>query len=163
MADYLTLQDLYNNVGAERVLHLFDDSVDGSLTDESDEVARILEAAEAEAASHMLRGWNKDQIIALAGYDKSFLSHVAWIALELASERRPEFTQSDGKGMFWVQYERAISYVKNVSKSKQISVGESEVATNANTGGNMRPTLQTNQSRFIFAPDEENPTGHGGY
>ena len=87
-----------------------------------------------------------------------------WIALELASERRPELCASDGKGRYLYQYERAIQYFDLMSKGQLRSIGEGEAGAGANTGGATNPPLDpSDKPRFIFAPDLNSPTGHGGY
>lgn len=161
---YMEIQDLYNLVGAGRVVQFFDDDLDGTIDDDNLAVQAVLAGAEAEAASRLLRSWDIDQITDLANNDRAFRNHVAWVALEMASERRPEFASSDGKGGFWAQYERAISYFENVSKSIQRSTGEDEAGTNPQTLGNRGPvTTYSDAARFVFAPGKNNPTGHGGF
>jgi len=163
-SEWLVLQDLYNNVGVDRVVRLFDDNVDGDLVEEDAQVQRILSAAEDEVASRLLRNWTHAQILSLASVDQALRSHAAWIALEFASERRPEFCADDGKGAFWAQYERAIAFFESISKSNQRSKGEATAGVGANLGGRLRPTETAKKaSSFVFAPSEEAPTGHGGY
>ncbi len=164
MADYLTLQHLFNKVGSERVRQFFDDNVDGDLSDDDAAVQQILSEAEGEAASRMLRAYNHDNIVQLAGADEVFVGHVAWVALELASERRPEFCGADGKGQFWAQYERAVSYFENLSKGKQRSRGEAVAGKGKNTGGNLQPKPPAGTAdNFVFAPSKSAPDGHGGF
>jgi len=161
---YMEIQDLYNLVGAGRVVQYFDDDLDGSIDDDNLAVQAVLAGAEAEAASRLLRSWSIDEITELADNDRAFRNHVAWVALELASERRPEFAASDGKGAFWTQYERAITYFENVSKSILRSAGESEAGINPQTQGNRAPApVSTDSPRFVFAPGKNYPTGHGGF
>lgn len=163
-ADFLTVQDLYNLVGSQRVIQLFDDQLTGGLNSANQQLQSILKAAEGEAYSRMLRSWSKLNIIALAGVDVAFLNHVAWVALEFASERRPAFASDDGKGQFWAQYERAISFFENLSKGKLRSTGESAAGAGRNTGGNIRPsTTAKTAASFVFAPSERNPSGSGGF
>jgi hypothetical protein len=163
-ADWLTIQDLYNLVGSARVIQLFDDELTGGLNSSVEQLQAILRAAEGEAYSRMLRGWSKDNIEALAGVDIAFRNHVAWVALEFASERRPAFASDDGKGQFWAQYERAIKFFESLSKGQLRSAGESAAGAGSNTGGKLRPTSTAKQAdSFIFAPSQRNPTGSGGF
>lgn len=163
-ADWLTLNDLYSLVGSARVIQLFDDDLSGGLSSESSIVQDALKAAEGEAYSRMLRNWSKTQIEALAGIDIAFRRHVAWVALEFASERRPTFAGEEGKGAFWAQYERAIAHFEALAKSNLRSVGESTAGAGANVGGNLRPTSTAKKSgSFVFAPSEEAPDGYGGF
>lgn len=164
IADYLTLQDLYNLVGPARVSQYFDDDLSGDLASENEPVQAILKAAEAEAYSRLMRHWSVEQVEALAGVDQGFRNHVAWVALEFASERRPAFHADDGKGAFWAQYERAIAFFEKLSKGRLRSKGEGTIGQGANTGGNLRPTSSAKTaSSFVFAPSEKAPTGHGGF
>lgn len=163
-ADWLTLQDLYNLIGSARVLQLFDDPVVGSLGSENELVQNILRAAEGEAYSRMMRAWTTAEIEAMAGVDISFRNHVAWVALEFASERRPAFAAADGKGAFWAQYERAIAHFDGLAKNKIRSKGESAAGRAGTSGGNLRPTDTAKTSAsFVFAPSQENPSGSGGF
>lgn len=151
-------------VGSERVTQLFDDTGDGSISDSDANVVAVLTAAESEACSRLLRSWAKDSIISLAGADPGFVQHCAWVALEFATERRPEFCAEDGKGGYWAQYKRAIAYFEALSKTQLRSVGESVAGAGANLGGNMRPTSTAKKvDSLIFTPTEKNPYGSGGY
>jgi hypothetical protein len=160
---YLAITDLYTLIGSKRVKALFDDSWDGDIDDEMAEVYKILRAAEDFAASFMLNSWGSDAIVNLANNDRAFKNNVAWVALEFASERRPEFTGEQGQGQFLTQYERSVLYFKNLSRAKRRSIGELVAGTGANEGGSVKPTLPSGSSRFTFAPDDDNPTGHGGF
>jgi hypothetical protein len=157
---YLTAADLEACTSVETVDRLFHDDNSGvrnMLLMES-----VMREAEALADSRMLRGWTEDQITTLALNDSGFRCFVAWVALELATERRAEFISTDGKGRYWAQYERSIDHFVRLSKSKIHSKGERVAGTNANTGGRARPQLRNGQSRFVFA-DEPDGTGHGGF
>jgi hypothetical protein len=161
--DYLTLQDLYNLAGHSTVLQFFDDDYDGAICDESWSVNAVLRAAEAEAAARLRRGWTVDGITELGTHDLTFRSHVAWVALEMAAERRKEFLSAEGRGPFAFQYERAIQYFEKISKGRLRPYGETEAGTASTVGGTVQPTVTTEEPRFIFAPDRDNPTGHGGF
>lgn len=164
LTDYLSLQDLYNLVGSDRVRQYFDDDIDEAIADEQNSVNSILRSAEADAASYMMRSWGRDNIILLAQNDPAFKNHVAWVALEYASERRPEFTNEQGQGQFWAQYQRAVEYFKALSKGKQRSVGEEQAGKSPRLGGTINPPQPSPETpRFIFAPDKNAPGGHGGF
>jgi hypothetical protein len=141
---------------------LFDDDDDG--LQEGTVTNEILTSAEGEAASLMLIGFTEAQLTALGNNDLSFRNHVAWVALEFASERRTEFTAADGKGRFWAQYERAMKFFTETSKSKRKLKGQTQAGANAQEGGSRNPVVDTSQSpKFVFAPDKDNPTGTGGF
>ena len=164
MADWLTLQDLKNLVGSERVVQLFDDDGDGTVDEADDNVQTALKAAESEAYSRLRRSWTFDSVVTLAGADPGFVMHCAWVALEFAAERRPAFCADDGKGAYWAQYERAIAFFEAISKGRQRSVGETEAGTPKQVGGNLRPTDAAKQAdSFVFAPSNANPRGSGGF
>jgi hypothetical protein len=162
-AAYLVIGDLELLVGTERVQHLFDDDIDGSTADSSNEIANILEAAEAEAASHLKRSWSDAAITDLANNDTGLKNHVAWVALEFASERRPEFTDEEGWGSYKAQYQRAIEYFKNLSKGKTRSLGEAQAGVGSNIGGTRQPDRQNDAALFTFAPDTLYPGPRGGF
>lgn len=124
-------------------------------------IETVIQGAEALAESKLLRSWSREQIYEMAGLDTALRHQAAWLALEMATERKQEFVSSDGKGRYWAQYERSIAYFDALSKSKDHSRGE-VVAKSANTGGQRRPTLRVNQDPFLFAPGR-NGRGPGGF
>lgn len=161
---YLQKTDLENIVGPQRVLQLFDDDGDGTLgAGELTILNGILEQAENEADSRMMRAYTTSGITSLANSDLAFKRHVSWIAIEFAAERRGGFIGEGGAGPYDAQYKRAIQYFDALSKGRQRSKGEDAAGVGANVGGSVKPTLPTGTSRFVFAPDDENPTGHGGF
>jgi len=161
---YLLQADLENIVGADRVLQLFDDDNTGTLgASELQVLANILEQAEGEVDSRMKLAYSTDAITTLAAGDIAFKRHAAWIAMEFASERRSEFAGEGGTGAYEKQYDRAIKFFEQLAKGRQRSKGEDTAGTGANVGGTLQPTLPTGSSRFVFAPDNDNPTGHGGF
>lgn len=164
MADYLTYADLVSRVGSERALRFFDDDNDGVLS--SPELALVddcLIAAEGQAYSVMLSAWPKAQVIQLAQNDALFKQHVAWVALEIASERRPEFCQPDGSGQFVMQYKRALDHFKALKQNGARSVGEAVAGRAGTAGGTVNPPAVANTPQFTFAPSRNNPSGSGGF
>ena len=163
-ADFLTLQDLYNLVGTERVQQYFDDDIDGDITDNNDAVVAVLEAAEGFMYGYLLKAYgDKASIITLVQNDPSLVSHCAWVALEFAYERRPEFLNDEGKGIYWAQQERAKELFLQMSRGKRRSQGEATAGENGQVGGAMQPTLEEGQARFTFCGDQDNPRGHGSF
>jgi hypothetical protein len=157
---YLTATDLETAAGPKLVDQLFND--DNSGLRDSALMERIMQQAENLADSRMLRGWAKNEITTLALADDGFRSMAAWVAMELITERRGEFISADGKGRYIAQYDRAMKYFDDLSKSKIHSVGEETAGANANTGGELRPTITDNSSRFTFANEPDGST-HGGF
>ena len=160
LASWLHVADIESCIGAGNVDRLFCDNNsglrDGLLLE------RIMQDAEGIAESRMLRGWSSAQVATLALNDDSFRRHAAWVACELATERKGEFISDDGKGRYWAQYERALDHFEQLSKSKIHSRGEAAAGQNANTGGARRPALESNVERWTFAEDGEG-NGPGGF
>src|SRR5574341_2274511 len=156
--EYLTPGDLEANIGAGEVTRLSDDDGDGIR--DSTTLNQVMAEAEGLAASYLLRGFSAQQILLLAANDPYLTSSSAWIACELLSERRGEFIAPDGKGRYWVQYERAIGYCDRLAKAQIKSKGEAVAGENKLAGGSVRPkTLDGKNPTFVFSPDRESPTG----
>jgi hypothetical protein len=166
--DFLTIRDLYNKVGEKRVIEFFDDDRDGDIDDASEVLAyqQIMQEAEAEAYNRMLRSYTDVQtIIDLAAVDPGFVGHVAWVALEFASQRRMFNNAGDGGGAFSKQYDRAIEYFENLSKGRRRSKGEATVGQSGNVGGEVQPAADTGD-HFTFATERDssgNRKVHGGF
>jgi len=162
--DFLTQSDIQAKVGFDTILGLFDDDNDGAITGtDLTQMNDVLAQAENEAYSRLLRAYDKASIILLANNDPALKGHIAWIALEFASERRMSFLSGDGTGAYWKQYERAIQYCELLSKGQQRSAGETVAGTTDQIGGTLQPTPESTSTRFVFAPDDDNPSGHGGF
>lgn len=163
-ARYLAQSDLEAVVGAQRILQLFDDDNSGVLSAaELVNVVLVLEQAEAQVDSVMMLAYSNDLITDLANADAVFKYHASWIALEFSAERRGEFGGEKGEGPYSTQFTRAMQFFKQLSKGRKRSKGESAAGVGANVGGNLNPTLPADANRFTFAPDDDNPTGHGGF
>ena len=157
----MTSDELDQCVGPLKVDQLFDDAAAG-VRDQL-LVSQALRRAEDYAMGSLLDAWGEDAVVLVLQNDAVARMHVAWICLELAAERRGEFLGVDGKGPYWSQLVRAEKYLDGISRGRTSSVGEAVGGRNAQVGGSISPTLRENQSRFVFAPDRRNPTGHGGY
>lgn len=170
MADFLTLADLYARAGSRKVNGYFDDNHNGTISDETAEVDAVLSAAEAEMYARMLRAYPGDPsdpagpMQQLVANDPALKGHVVGVALQLAAERRPEFTDDEGHGPYKAQWQRAIDYFETLSKGLKRSKGETQAGQGANSGGKVQPkppAASTHQ--FIFAPGRNSPSGHGGF
>lgn len=170
MPDFLTIQDLYARVGARRINGFFDDTNNGELTDESTTAINdVLDAAEGLYYGVIQRAYpgNPREVGSaartLVANDAMVKMQVAWLAVELAAERRQEFTDAEGWGPFKAQYQRADKYLHDLSIGIKRSPGESLVGKGANTGspGISPPDLAENP--FTFAPSKGAPSGHGGF
>jgi hypothetical protein len=163
----IALSDLESKVGAQKIAQYFDDNLDADLTS-VEEVAAIdvvLDEAEGEYFAEMLKGFkSKLQLIDLANADPVLKGHIAWIGVELASERRTEFTDAEGKGAHWIQYTRAIDHFQKVARNKKRSGGEETAGKGANVGGVIQPKPPASEpDAFIFASSKGAPRGHGGF
>ncbi len=158
---YMTSADLDARVGAAKIDELFSD--DGSGIRDSVTVNTLLIEAEDFAATRMLKSWGIDQVNDMASLDESFRAQVAWVAIELASERRSEFLAEDGKGRYWAQYTRAKEHFDALAKSKIASAAETTVGKSKQTGGGLNPPVQQPVPRFTWASDKYNPYGRGGF
>jgi hypothetical protein len=164
---WLSVKDLERCVSVEIVDRLFQDT--NSSVRDPVLVQAILLEAQALAESKLLRSWGQEAIVQLAFHDHAVRVNAAWIAIELATERRGEFIGSDGKGRYWVQYERAISFFDALSKSKDYSrgaaaktqLGVSGAGAGSNSGGKRLPT-PVRGNNFVFS-DEGDGTKHGGF
>ena len=170
MADFLTIQDLIDRVGARKVTGYFDDNNNGVLSDESTQIDVVLSAAEAEMYARLLRAYPGDPteptgaMQLLVANDPALRMHVVGVALQYAAERRPEFTDAEGVGPYKAQWNRAIDYFETLSKGLKRSKGETAAGPGANSGGKLQPKPPAaSVAQFIFARSRNSPTGHGGF
>jgi hypothetical protein len=163
MARYLTIADLDSLIGRARVEQYFDDDLSGDLAEESTELDDVLTAAENEADSWLKRSFTDSQIDDLVDNDKALRRHVAWMALEEASSRRPEFTSADGTGAFAAKHDRAIAFFKALGKGNIRSRGEAEAGKSSRIGGAVQPHVTRPNPRFVFTPDRDNPSPKGNF
>lgn len=170
MADFLTITDLNNRVGARKIRGYFDDSNNGVLTEEVQAVDDVLTAAEGEMYARMMRAYPGDPSVPggpmqlLVANDPALKLHVVWVAVQYAAERRPEFTNAEGQGPYQAQFTRAIDYFETLSKGLKRSPGETQAGKGANTGGKLQPKPPAATSRqFVFSPGRNAPDGHGGF
>lgn len=157
---YMTSADLDARITAGTVDMLFDDDGDG--VRDAIPLNTILVEAEDLAASYLLSGWSADNIVNIGKTDETFRAQVAWIAAELASERRGMFIGEDGKGRYWQQMQRATKYFDLLSKNRQSTVSQTSGA-NLQENANVNPRLGATQDRFVFAPNARSPSGQGGF
>ena len=164
-ADFLTLNDLENQIGADRIIQFFDDDADGIVAGADPQVVQVLEQAESQYYSRMLRAYpSRESLIDLANADSSVKGYAIWMACELAAERRLEFTDAEGWGAFKMQYQRAIAELDLLSKGQARSIGEEAVGQGANTGGKVQPSeTALGEKPFVIAPSKRNPQGSGGF
>ncbi len=160
---YLTAADLDNRVGAAAIDRMLDDDGDG-LRDWH-MLTEFMVDAEALADSYMLKSWSREQITSIGAGDRSFRGHVAWIAIEMISERRAEFNSADGRGRYQSQYDRAIAFFDRLSKNKGHTAAEETAGKGTQSGGDHLPKTAnpSTDASFVFASDKRYPSGHGGF
>ena len=166
MPDILTRVDLDAKIGATRVTNLIDDSFNGTV--DGDEIAfldTIMEEAEGLAIGWLLAaGYTEEATKLLADNDRALKGNIAWMACELLSERKTEFTSDDGWGAYRVQYERAEKYFEALSRGRRRSKGEKQAGANAQIGGQVTPSPPAGTARqHQFAPNKHSPNGRGGF
>lgn len=162
--DILVLQDLINRIGAAKVAQYFDDANDGSVLVTDPNVESTLRSAEGQMFSIMLKSMGRDAIIILIQNDDFMLEQLSWIACELGSERRPELTDAEGWGAHKVQFQRAITTFKDLSKGQARSQGESQAGSPSTIGGRLQPKPPAaTEDQFEFAPSRNLPGGKGGF
>lgn len=160
---FINRADLDSLIGSGRVDQFFDDDVSGSAAEEEKAVHDVMLAAEEEMISHLMRSFSGGQIEELIAHDRALRRHVAWVALEYASQRRPDFCAGDGSGAFSKQHDRAISFFRALGKGNLRSSGESAAGKSSRIGGAVQPTVTAGEPRFVFAPDRRNPGPHGNF
>lgn len=171
MADFLTLDMLYLKVGAKTIKQYLIDDGSTELKDSDPIVQDVLQEAEGLAYARMRRHYgSREAITQYANNDSAYRSAVVWIAIQLASERRKEFTDQDGAGAWTTQYDRAIEHIEKTSKGLLRGLGETATeeggdapGPGTNTGGNLQPKPPAATPRnFVFAPSTK-ADGHGGF
>ena len=169
-ADFLVIQDLIDRVGNRKITSYFDDSNNGVLSDDTTAIDVVLSAAEAEMYARLLRAYPGDPSLSggpmqlLVANDPALKMHVVGVALQYASERRPEFTDAEGVGPFKAQFTRAIDYFETLSKGLKRSKGEVQAGQGANSGGKLQPKPPAaTRGQFVFARSRDAPDGHGAF
>lgn len=162
-AEYLTRAHLVACITEGRLVQYFDDDLDGVVADDDPNLVAVLLRAERMAETRMRRSYTHAQILGMAAIDDQFVGNVAWIAAELASERRTEFLAADGKGAYWVQYTRALQEIDMLSKANIRTVAEDTVGRLGNSGGNTTSrSLRRDDPVFAVAPGRGNHGNSGG-
>ena len=161
---FLARADLDARITAAKVDQLFDRDGDGIA--ETSVINEVLAEAEGEALALLLRAFTIQQVTAMVGTpgvpgpDVSLRAKMAWIACELGCETKPEFCGADGKGRYWARYTVSKEDIDKMSKGGlRTPSGEK----NAQTGGLIRPRLQTGEKPFVFAPSGSSRSPRGGF
>ena len=166
MADFLSLSDLVSRCDATTVTRMADRDGDGQLLEGDLAILNeILIEAEGFAYTRLLKGYpSKQQCIDLLNADPFLKGQVAWIALELVSERQPGFNAADGGGAYKVQHDRAMKELEKAGTAKTRSQGEETAGKNVRVGGRLQSRPPAGEAdAFVFAPSRNNPRGSGGF
>lgn len=165
MAATINGTDLERIIGAAQVDRLADDDGDG-LRDAAI-VDEICQQAEDLARSYLLKSYGDEQIDKMLASDgtgdRAVRVQMTWIAAELLAERRHEFLNAEGKGNYWLQYERAVKYLERIGKGQGHSVAQPTAGASARQGGTVSPTLPADVPPLTFATSKNNPFGSGGF
>lgn len=161
----MTKADLVQLVTDERVVQFFDDDGDGVVDAADTNLVSVLERAEAEYYSRMLRAYgDRQSMVDLANGDPAIKAHVAGIAMEFASERRPDFTSDDGWGPFKAYYQRAIDHFESLSKGRRRTIGQEAAGKAGTIGGQVSPAPPKGTTAdFVFAHSNNAKYGRGGF
>lgn len=168
-SDFLTIGDLYSRVGQTRIDSYFDDSYNGSLTEENDQVVEVLRTAEGLAYSRLMRAWPGNPadigsgVRVLIENDTMLKVMISWIAVELAAERKTEFVDAQGNGPYKAMYDRALGYLDNLAKGLVSSPGQAVAGQNQQSGGYVTPEYAGVGTTFVFAASRDRPGGPGGF
>ena len=158
---YLKLDDLRSRAGTESVDRLFSQAGTGGQPDPL-KVNTILTEAEHLVGSELHRAWGRDAVVDLMQTDENLRGQAAWVALELASESKHEFSNPDGWGRYRVQYERAMTHFKKLADGR-VRTSSPKVDGGANSGGRIQPRMPNRERNFVFAPSNNSPKGQGGF
>ena len=148
-----TEEDLDRVGGKNKVSQLFAKD-DGSGTRDEQAITEQIAAASNYAALYLKLSWEDENRVQQLSNDIAIRDAIAWVAMEFRSESKGEFIANDGKGRYWVQFERSTDMFKQLAKGNLRAAGEKKAGETEQKGGRIRPTLNpTNKSRFVFAPD----------
>ena len=156
MAAFVARSDLDNRVTAATVDRIFDHNGDG-VADNGPMNDAIAQASNM-AQSILLNAFTEAQITQLATEDL-FKFHVSWLALELGGETRAEWLNEEGKGRYYVQFQRAEQYFKDLVAAHRRSTKEATAGKNPHAGGK----LVTSEPVYVFTPTPTDRKGPGGF
>ncbi len=152
----ITQAQLEARIGAAAVGRLFDDDGDGVADDAL--VKAVLDDATGYARGQLLKAFRPDQIDALKA-DPLYVAAICDVAIGIAGERRAEWLNDQGKGLYDARLQRGRETLKNIAAAKERLGKESTVGQNALVGGTVTHPTPT----FVFAPTKGSPQGRGGY
>lgn len=149
---------LEQKIGAHRVVELFDDDGDGSVTGSDLETLEAVFAEADDIVTGLLvkKGRSEDAIRDHLRTDRQVIRAWVGIAAQISGERKPEWRTNDGKGPFDLDGVRARQELQALARGETRSHTES-AGGSSNTsllGAIERPDLE-------FAPDPNIPGDRG--
>src|SRR5262245_20765314 len=107
---WTTLEQLVQLIGNRRVTELFEEADDGQITGEdAGRIDECLAGVNDEVTSILFRkGFSQAQLVALAE-DASLRRYATHMLAQAAGERRLEFHDANGHGLYWAMGDRARS------------------------------------------------------
>lgn len=162
MAEFTNLERLIKLIGDRRAVELFDDDNDRTITQSDDAVAFAMDSANAFVGSAIFRkGFSVEQVEALAS-DASLQRYATCIFAQYAGQRKPEFTDAEGRAPFHAMGEQARKDLAAIAAGELRSLLEaSTVGANPIVGGD----VSTACPPFIVNRDPRYPgsQGPGGF
>lgn len=156
MATFVVLADLEGRFGAARVRQYLDDDGDG--TPDPDVVAVVLDDANADVTSRLLRKGHTAAELNLLAADSWLKRRATEIAIAYASERRPEWLNQMGEGPYETLRKRARADLKEWQANEARIPTETDIAPRHNVAGDLG-----RGPGFVFAESDDNPKGSGGF
>lgn len=155
----IEVSDLEAVIGPARVAQLFTN--DGSGKARAEQQRRLLQDASDTASRYLGPGWTVDELVAIVRSDGGVRRLIAWIAVGMSAEGRPEFADQQGRFLFAAPYGRAIEDLTAMGTARQRTLGEKQTgATNRLIGTRIKK--MRGQRQWVFA-DGIRHRGSGGF
>lgn len=156
MATFVVLADLEARFGAARVRQYLDDDGDG--TPDANVVDVVLDDANSDMTSRLLRKGHTAAELELLASDSWLKRRATEIAIAYASERKPEWLNAAGEGPYEALRKRARADLKDWQANEARIPTETDLAPRRNVAGNIGAG-----PGFVFAESDDNPKGSGGF
>ena len=162
MADFTNLSRLILLIGERRAVELFDDDNDGEIAEADAAVQFAMGSANAFVKSAIYKkGFSADQIDLLTA-DLSLQRYGTSVFAQYAGQRKPEFTDAEGRAPFHALGEQARKDLASVATGELRSILEATtVGQNPIVDGEINATCPP----FIVSRDPRYPgqQGPGGF
>ena len=125
-------------------------------------VADIIQAASRKAVNLMMPGFKEDEAVKILETDEWYQTQIAWIAIGLAAQGRPEFVVAQGRFRFADACKEAKKEIEDLGRKRDRSASEE-----ANGTPNRLAAPRVNKRRFrprkfVFS-DTKDTNGSGGF